>query len=153
MAVQFIQDQADRMVCTARQGMRSDVAGRGGRRFSCFMVSVNLRDARALKVVLIQALKALFHPADSTYYTGLLEDNTYRVPSQTVLSHARLVIDVAFMKIIASRRLAQLDEVGPSMVIFMWSDSSPQFGVNWQNSSYDFIQGPDVSFVADKLRE
>ena len=87
--------------------------------------------------------------------SAVINDTDTRLPSPSI-SHAQFVVDMACMRCTAKRvhdEFEKMLETGNKPAFYLWSDSSPIGGMNWQNSSYDYIAGDQISAVADACRE
>eukprot|EP00974_Lingulodinium_polyedra_P075911 7351590-Lingulodinium_polyedra.AAC.1 len=77
------------------------------------------------------------------------------VPSQSVLSQLRMIVDCGLMM---SLRDIFKQEVTPQeaeipAAYYFFSDSSPQGHVNWQITSYDVLLGSNVQKLSDASRQ
>lgn len=128
--------------------------GGGNRRYNLVFllravsIAFKLRSDEYLLTVVKRTLRLIF-PADvAKYFTDILEDGSFNMPSPSVLSQARFVLDMGMMLTHRPCAIALVAgaiglEMGSPCFYHMY-DSSPQGGMNWMMSHYDFVAGGNV---------
>ena len=120
-------------------------------------VAARLRDDDFLRSVLVNALKLVL-PACFESIIAVVNDALFHVPSKSVISQARFVLDQAYMLCMRRKHknLFTLPQGGEEVLfpaLYPSCDSSPQFGHNWLNSEYDFVCADDVTPVGKSYRQ
>ena len=110
----------------------------------CLTLCSSLRADNALRTALVSSLHVLFRGGmggQANYFVNILEDNTFPLPSPTVLGHMRFVLDVAYMlrkRQEHSERFQACRHSAPAL--FFLLDSSPQGNVNWLMIEYVLVE-------------
>ena len=126
----------------------------------CLQVAMKLRHAKQLRCTFADSLRALFLPratshqsafAEVQYFIDILNDGSFPVPSPTVLSHIRFVLDCAFMLQQRRRNKHVFEQAERCPCIYVLSDSSPQGHTNWLMSECFIVLAEDLPRVAQQV--
>ena len=121
---------------------------------------MKLRHTRQLRCTFADSLRALFitsascHQAASAevqYFIDILNDGSFPVPSPTVLSHVRFVLDCAFMLQQRRRNKYLFEQAERCPCIYVLSDSSPQGHTNRLMSECFIVLAEDLPHIAHKV--
>jgi hypothetical protein len=155
--IAWLDRQCDLLKPTTRESF-----GHGGfqRRYKLdFMLQVFFygnffRSSTTMKDAIIKSLNLMLSPALAQHYRELMNDSDLHIPSASARSRFRFILDCAFM---LSRReffhdkLSEWEEGPAPLALFMYTDSSPQGGMNWQITSYDLVRVTDLVVIAEAL--
>lgn len=116
----------------------------------CLIVTSSMRDAAALRMMLVRTIQSLFPPPVANYFKDILLDGSFSVPSPSVLSQMRFILDAGLMLMqrdITAKHCSADDDAKYAPTYYHMFDSSPQGGMNWFMSQYDLIQGKHIKDV------
>jgi hypothetical protein len=123
-------------------------------------VAMKLRNAKQLRCTFADSLRALFlrnathHHAASAevqYFIDILNDGSFPVPSPTIMSHIRFVLDCAFMLQQRRRNAHFFEGKDARPCIYVLSDSSPQGHTNWLMSECFIVLAENLPDVSHKV--
>ncbi len=107
-----------------------------------FSLSTALRTSANLRPVIELSLRVALPAQVAQYFISALAER--RMPTAPVLSHFSFVIDASLMRMARVWYESELRDAACLPAIHMMIDSSPQGGVDWENSFFRIVRHSDV---------
>ena len=116
-------------------------------------LATQLRDDGQLRSVIAQGCQVAL-PEAFAHLREVINDTSFKVPSKSVVTQARFILDQAWMVLnrVRFRNMFKNNAAGTSPSFQLRVDSSPQGGHNWLNCEMDIIKAEDLEAVGTAYR-